>query len=143
MNPILRNILAVLFGWLSGSILNMGIIKVGHLVFPIKDLDPNDMDALARVMPTLDFKYFIFPFLAHALGTLCGAMLAGWIASSHKMKYSIGIGLLFLLGGIWVNYIIPGPVWFTITDIAFAYLPMAWMGGKIAQKFSKQSFKGL
>lgn len=135
--------MAVLFGWLAGSIINMGIIKAGHLVFPIKDLDPNDMDALARVMPTLDFKYFIFPFLAHALGTLSGAMLAGWIASSHKMKYSIGIGLLFLLGGIWVNYIIPGPVWFTIIDIAFAYLPMAWLGGKIAQKFSKQKFKGL
>lgn len=140
MNPILRNILAVLFGWLAGSIINMGIIQTGHLVLPIKDLDPNDMESLARVMPTLDFKYFIFPFLAHALGTLAGAILAGWIASSEKMKFSIGIGILFLLGGIWVNYLIPGPVWFTIADIALAYLPMAWLGGKIAQKLSKKSF---
>jgi hypothetical protein len=139
MNPILRNILAVLFGWLSGSILNMGLIRTGHLVFPIKDLDPDDMDALAQVMPTLDVKYFIFPFLAHALGTLLGATIAGWIASSQKMKFSIGIGLLFLLGGIWVNYVIPGPVWFTIADIAIAYLPMAWLGGKMAQKLSKKS----
>lgn len=137
MKPILRNILAVLFGWLSGSIINMGLIKTGHLVFPIKDLDPNDMEALARVMPTLDFKYFIFPFLAHALGTLAGAILAGWIASSQKMKFSMGIGMLFLLGGIWANYMIKGPIWFTIADIALAYLPMAWIGGKIAQKLSK------
>ena len=137
MKPILRNILAVLFGWLSGSIINMGLIKTGHLVFPIKDLDPNDMEALARVMPTLEFKYFIFPFLAHALGTLVGAILAGWIASSQKMKFSMGIGFLFLLGGIWASYMIKGPIWFTVADIALAYLPMAWIGGKIAQKLSK------
>ena len=140
MNPILKNILAVLFGWLAGSVINMGIIRIGHLMLPISDLDPNDMESLARVMPTLDFKYFIFPFLAHAFGTLGGATIAGWIASAQKMKFSLGIGFLFLLGGIWVNYLIPGPVWFAITDIALAYLPMAWLGGKIAKKLSKKSF---
>ena len=132
MNPIIRNILALVAGWLTGSIINMGLIQTGHTLIPIEGVDPSDMEALAAVMPTLDFKYFIFPFLAHALGTLAGAIVAGLLAVNHKMKFSLGIGVLFLIGGIMVNYMLPGPTWFAIADIVLAYIPMAWIGGKIA-----------
>lgn len=137
MNPILRNILAVVAGWLSGSIVNMGIIKFSHIILPIEGVDVNDMEAFAEVMPTLGPKYFLFPFLAHALGTLVGAFIAGLIAVNNKMKFALGIGVLFLLGGIVVNYMLPGPIWFTVVDILLAYIPMAWIGGKIALKMSK------
>lgn len=136
MNPILRNILAVVAGWLSGSIVNMGIIKFSHIILPIEGVDVNDMEAFAEVMPTLGPKYFLFPFLAHALGTLVGAFIAGLIAVNNKMKFALGIGVLFLLGGIVVNYMLPGPIWFTVVDILLAYIPMAWIGGKIALKMS-------
>ena len=132
MNPIIRNILAVIAGWMVGSIVNMGLIQLGHNIVPIEGIDPNDMEAFAAIMPSLDFKYFIFPFLAHALGTLFGAIVAGLLATSHKMRFSLGTGALFLIGGIMVNYMLPGPTWFAITDIALAYIPMAWIGGKIA-----------
>ena len=132
MNPVIRNILALVAGWLVGSIINMGLIQTGHTLIPIEGVDPSDMEALAAVMPTLDFKYFIFPFLAHALGTLAGAIVAGLLAVTHKMKFSLGIGVLFLIGGIMVNYMLPGPTWFAIADIVLAYIPMAWIGGKIA-----------
>jgi hypothetical protein len=139
MNPILRNILAIVVGWFGGSLINMGLIKVGHLVKPIEGLDPNDIDALAEIMPTLDYQYYIFPFLAHALGTFVGAFIAGWIAASHKMSFALAIGILFLIGGIMVNYMISGPMWFTITDIVLAYIPMAWLGGKLAIKRSNSN----
>ncbi len=136
MNPIVRNILAVIAGWFGGSMINMGLVKLGHMVFPIEGIDPNDMDALAAVMPDLTTEYFIFPFLAHALGTLAGAIIAGLIAFNHKMKFSLAIGGLFLLGGIMVNYMLPGPTWFVAVDILLAYIPMAWIGGKVALKIS-------
>ena len=128
MNPIFKNILAVIAGWLGGSVINMGLIQLGHKVFPIEGIDLNNMDELAAVMPTLDANYFIFPFLAHALGTLVGALIAGRIAVTNKMKYSIAIGGLFLLG----------PTWFAAVDILIAYIPMAWIGGKLAEKYRKQ-----
>lgn len=137
MNPIIKNILAVVFGWLGGSVVNMGLIKFGHKLLPIAGIDPNDMGSLVDVMPTLEFKYFVFPFLAHALGTLSGATIAGLTAASHKMKFSLGIGGLFLLGGILVNYMIPGPTWFAVVDIVVAYIPMAWLGGKLAGNISR------
>ncbi|MBX2965755.1 MAG: hypothetical protein KF845_06390 [Cyclobacteriaceae bacterium] len=138
MKPILRNILAVIAGLLVGSIVNMSLVKAGYVVLPLEGIDPNDMEALAAAMPTLEFKYFIFPFLAHALGTLVGAIVAGLIAASHKIKFALGIGVLFLIGGILACFMLPAPTWFVVTDLALAYIPMAWIGGTIAGKLSKR-----
>ena len=138
MNPIVRNILAVIAGWLAGGIVNMGLIALGSSVYPIEGIDPNDMEALAAVMPTLEAKYFIFPFLAHALGALVGAMIAGLIAATHKMKFALGVGVLFLLGGIAAVFMIPAPAWFVAVDLILAYIPMAWIGGKIAVNLSQK-----
>jgi len=137
MNPILRNILAVIAGWIVGSVINMVLIQVGHMMYPLEGVDPSDMEALAEVMPTLEAQYFIFPFLAHALGTFFGAAVAGMIAVNHKMKMALVVGVFFLLGGIMVNYLIPGPTWFNVLDIVVAYIPMAWIGGRIATNRSK------
>lgn len=134
MNPILKNILAVIAGWFVGSLVNIGLINLGHKLFPIIGVDINDMTAMAEIMPTLDAQYFISPFLAHALGTLAGAFVAYKIAVTHKMKFALGIGVFFLFGGIMMNHVLPGPTWFLITDIALAYIPMAWIGGKLAAK---------
>ncbi|WP_405371179.1 hypothetical protein [Nonlabens sp. Asnod2-A12] len=138
MKPLFRNIIAVIAGWLIGSTVNMGFITLGHSIYPIEGLDPNDMEDFAQIMPTLDAQYFIFPFLAHALGTLVGAIIAALIAANHKMKFALVIGILFLLGGIAINIMLPGPLWFTALDIIMAYIPMAFIGGKIALNFAKK-----
>ena len=138
MNPVLKNILAVVLGWLLGSIVNMALVYAGHSVFPIEGVDPNDMEAMAEVMPTLSSEYFIFPFLAHALGTLVGAFIAAKIAATRKMTFALVIGVIFLLGGIWVSTMIPAPTWFTATDLIIAYIPMAWLGGKLGSKGAKK-----
>jgi len=96
------------------------------------------MNSIIELMPSFEPKQFIFPFLAHALGTLVGAAVAYVLASSHKMKFALGIGVFFLLGGVAVNYMLPGPTWFLVIDILVAYIPMAWIGGKLAEKFSNK-----
>lgn len=141
MNIFLRNVLAIITGWLCGSAINIGLIKTGSSIFPIKGIDPNDMEAFAEIMPSLDPEFFIFPFLAHAFGTLTGAFVAALISKVHKMKVALIIGGLFLLGGILINYMLPAPSWFTISDILIAYLPMAWIGGKAVQLLAKDSRK--
>lgn len=140
MNLILRNVLAVIAGLVGGSIINMTLVKMGHGTFPIEGVNPNDMDALAAAMPGLDFQYFIFPFLAHALGTFVGAFLAGMIAATHKMKFALAIGILFLIGGIVACVMIPAPAWFMAVDLLLAYIPMAWLGGKMGMSIRKMRF---
>lgn len=137
MSPVIRNVLAVFLGWLVGSAVNMGLVQAGHAVFPIEGVDLEDLAALAKAMPTFSPSHFIFPFLGHALGTLAGAIIAGLMAGNNKMKLSLVVGFLFLLGGIAINYMLPGPVWFTVLDLVVAYIPMAWLGGIIALKLSE------
>ena len=74
------------------------------------------------------------PFLAHALGTLVGAFIAAKIAVSHKMRFALGLGVFFLLGGIAAVFMLPAPMWYNVTDLVLAYIPMAYLGGKMAVK---------
>jgi hypothetical protein len=111
------------------------------MALPIQGIDLNDMNALAEVMPTLDAHYFVFPFLAHALGTLGAAFIAYKIVATHKMKFSLGIGAFFLLVGIIMTRVLPAPTWFAIIDIALAYIPMAWIGGKLVAEVNRIKFE--
>jgi hypothetical protein len=131
---IAKNIFAIIIGWALGSAVNMGLIALGNMVYPIENLDVNDMEAYAAVIKTLEPQHFIFPFLAHALGTLVGAFVAYLIATDHKMKFALGIGFLFFLGGIAVNWMLTGPMWFTVLDLVLAYFPMAYLGAIIANR---------
>jgi hypothetical protein len=137
MKTIIRNILAVVIGWIAGSFINMTLINAGHRVFPIEGIDLNNFEELVAIIPHLDFNYFIFPFLAHAFGTLTGAFFAALIAPTHKMVFAFSIGSLFLIGGIIMCFLIPAPIWFIALDVLIAYIPMAWIGSKIAQKIAK------
>ncbi len=137
MNPVIRNILAVIAGAVSGSIVNMGIITVSGSIIPPPDgIDVTTMEGLKAALPLFGPQHFIFPFLAHALGTLAGAFVAAWIAVSQKMKFAIGVSGLFLFGGIANVFMLPAPLWFCIVDVAGAYLPFGYLAGKIAEKNS-------
>lgn len=139
MNPILKNILAVIAGIILGSVVNMGIIMLsGSIIPPPEGVDPSDMESLKSSMHLFEPKHFIVPFLAHALGTLAGAFVTALIAFSHKMKLALIIGLFFLLGGISSVFMLPSPTWFIVLDLVGAYIPMAWIGGLLAGQVSKK-----
>jgi hypothetical protein len=50
------------------------------------------------------------------------------------MRFALAIGLFFLIGGITSVYMLPSPVWYTVLDLVGAYLPMGYLGGKLAGK---------
>jgi hypothetical protein len=130
---MIRNILAVIAGVVAGGLLNSALIMLSSSVIPPPaGVDVTTAEGLQAGMHLLEAKHFIFPFLAHALGTLVGALVAALIAASHKMKFALGIGVFFLLGGIVASFMIPAPLWFKALDIVAAYLPMAWIGGRLA-----------
>ncbi|RLD66797.1 MAG: hypothetical protein DRI84_03990 [Bacteroidetes bacterium] len=134
MNTILRNILAVIGGIVIGGSVNMGIIMIsGSIIPPPEGADVTTMEGLKESMHLFQPINYLFPFLAHALGTLVGAFLAALIAGNHKMKFALVIGGFFLIGGFANVFMLPSPVWFTVLDLAGAYIPMAWIGSKIAR----------
>lgn len=132
---VLRNVVGVFLGLMVGGYLNMAIIENGHLLVPNPEgFDNSTMERLAETIHLLEPKHFMVVFLAHALGTLLGAIIASAIAAVRKTIVAMLIGAAFLVGGIMMVKAIPAPMWFNVMDLALAYIPMALIGGFIGQK---------
>lgn len=138
MNKIIRNIIALVLGAFIGGLINMTLIELSGNIIPLPDgVDNTTTEGIKASMKILEPKHFIFPFLAHALGTLIGAIIASKIAATHKFKFALSIGVLFLIGGIMMVNMVGGPLWFVLLDLIVAYIPMAYIGFKISGLFSK------
>lgn len=135
MNPILRNILAFVVSLFLGAMVNGFIISIsGSIIPPPKGVDIKTVEGLEAGIHLFETKHFIFPFLAHALGTFVAASLVSIFAASHKMKLALVIGLIFLVGGTMMVMMLPAPMWYNVVDLTLAYIPMAYLGGKLFAK---------
>ena len=134
---VLRNILAVVVGLIVGGGVNMALVIASpHVIPPPAGVDVSDMQSLSASMHLFEPKHFVFPFLAHALGTLVGALVAFLIAASHKPVFAFVIGACFLAGGILAARMIPAPTWFVVLDLAAAYVPMAFLATLLGRRIT-------
>ena len=132
MHPILLNSLAVLAGLVVGNVINMGIVMIsGSVIPPPEGADVTTAEGLQASIHLFEAKHYIFPFLAHALGTFFGALVAALIGVNRKLTVAMIIGGFFLIGGILAAVMIPASPWFVVIDLLLAYLPMAWLGARI------------
>ncbi|MGB0480008.1 MAG: hypothetical protein ACPGHD_04100 [Flavobacteriaceae bacterium] len=132
MNPFLRNGLAVLLGIFIGAIINFAVIFLSsYIVTPPTGVDVTNVDSVKANIGLYKPIHFLFPFLAHALGTLAGAVMAIKISNSKKTKVGFIVALVFLYGGVSMVTQVPSPLWFSIFDLAVAYIPMAWIATKL------------
>ena len=135
MPNLLRNAFALLAGIVIGGGVNMALITLGpSLIPPPAGVDVTSAEGLSKGMHLLEPRHFIIPFLAHALGTLAGALVAYVVAASHKAQIAWVIGAIFLCGGVAAIFMIPAPTWFVALDLLAAYLPMAWLGIQIGTR---------
>ena len=105
MNPILKNVLAVIAGLVLGGMANMGIIMLsGSVIPPPEGVNPADIESLKANMHLFEAKHFIMPFLAHAVGSFVGALVAALIAATHKMKFALGLGIWTMIGYYGCHY---------------------------------------
>jgi hypothetical protein len=131
MNPVIRNILAVFAGAVVCVLLNsllLGLL-MGLMGTP-SGFDPRDPSTYGL----LQAKHYVAPFLAHALPSFIGGALAAWLAASRRMAMALAVGALHMIGGIAAAIMIPAPDLFILADLSLAYLPMAWLGGKLVMR---------
>ena len=134
---ILRNILAFIIGAIVGGLVNMAIISIGPSIIPNPaGMDASSVESIAKSMALLEPRHFITPFLAHAIGTFFGALVAFLIAKSHKAIIAYLVGALTLVGGIAAAFMIPAPAWFIAADLILAYIPMAWLAILVGRRVS-------
>jgi len=135
MNDVLKNALAVLGGIFIGIFVNASIIKLGNLIVdPVPGIDTSDFNSIDNNIHLFKFKHFLTPWIAHSIGTLIGAFIAAKYAADNQMIYAFIVGLFFLTGGLTMAYLVQGEsILFNIADLGFAYIPMAWIGAKLAK----------
>jgi hypothetical protein len=135
MKTIVRGILAVIVGVVVGEAVNMALILLGpHVVPPPPGVDMTTAEGLRASIHLLEPRHFIFPFLAHALGTCVGATAAFLIAASHRSIYAYAVGVISLAGGVAATFMFPAPTWFVMLDLVAAYIPMAWIGTRVGRR---------
>jgi hypothetical protein len=133
MQPVARNFLSIIAGFVAGSAINLGLVTVGMSVVPPPEgMDVSSMESIRNNMKLLGPVNFVFPLLAHAIGTFAGAFVVAKLAASQQMIFAVGIGVVFLMGGIAMILNCGGPMWFIVTDLLLAYIPMALLGGYLA-----------
>ena len=138
MPNIMRNVLALFAGIVGGGVVNMALIALSPwLVPPPAGVDMSSAEGLSRAMHLLQPRHFIMPFLAHAVGTLAGALAAHLIAASHKALIAYAIGAVFLCGGVAASFMIPAPTWYIALDLLAAYLPMAWLAIQLGARMKR------
>lgn len=133
MKSIFKNIAAVVVGVVVGCAVNMGIIVIGAFIIkPPLGVDVTSTEHLKASIHLFEPQHFIFPFLAHAFGTFVAGLVAARIAVTHQLRFAVVVGCIFLLAGIVNVMMLPAPWWFYIIDLVFAYVPMAYAGGRVA-----------
>ncbi|MER3429631.1 MAG: hypothetical protein C4324_01055 [Blastocatellia bacterium] len=132
---ILRNFLAVMLGLLIGGFVNMAIVTAGSLlILPPPGIDPTNVESLRAGIDRLKPVHYVAPFLAHALSTFAGALVAALVSGSGRRIVAGIVGLFFLSAGIAAAAMMPAPRWFVFIDLVFSYVPMAWLGFRLSGK---------
>ena len=135
MPRFLRQTLAVVAGFVVGSLVNIGLILVsGHVIAPPAGVDVTTTEGLKASLHLFEPKHFVFPFLAHSLGTFFGAGVATLLAAGRTRGPAWIVGLLFLLGGIASVFMLPAPLWYSVLDLVVAYLPAAWLAHRLVAR---------
>lgn len=125
----------MVIGITIGMMVNMGTIMFsGQVIAPPEGVDVMDAGSIKAHLHLFEPKHFIMPFLAHALGTLVGALITAILAVNSKRRLAFYVGLFFLAGGVAASVMIPAPWWFITLDLLLAYLPMAWLAGRMASQ---------
>lgn len=132
----MKSILLSILGLFIGAVTNGLIVQLGtQLIAAPAGQDLSTEKGLAAAMANMQPIHFLFPFLAHAIGTFLGAFFVSKMKVERSLIHAMAIGFAFLAGGIMMVISLPEtPLWFILLDLILAYLPMAYLGYRLGNK---------
>jgi len=115
---MIRKILAVIAGIITGGI-SVGIVqKIGHSIYPMPEgMKGDDMEAMKNYVETAPFMSLFFVIISYAVAALVSGFVSTKIANDRKKIYAVICGIIFLIQSIYMMSILPTPVWFWVLGI--------------------------
>lgn len=129
---MVKKVIAVLLGVLTGIV----VVTLGDLLstwaFPTGEtVDFNNPTAVEAYMNKLPFGALIIMAGSWLLSAFFGGLMSAYIYITKPGQVSVVTGVILLIGSIINLYMIPHPLWMTITAV-LGYIPMARIGGQVA-----------
>ena len=122
----MRDIIAVLVGWIVGMAANRAFVFLSVALYPMPDgVTFEDKEGFAVYVETLPRVAFLIVLVAHLSQAFFGALVAAKISRKRPMVVAMIIGVLSLIGGYINMQSIPLPTWMWIEMPL--YLVFAWL----------------
>lgn len=133
----MRNLLAVILGVMVAGIAAAGVESLGHSLYvppAVAADDPRAPEVYASYIKTAPFLALAFPLLAWAAGAFVGGAVAAYVAAGRRTcRFGTIVGLVFLIMGAMMMWMIPHPWWFMLAA-PFACLIPGWFGGLVGAR---------
>ena len=127
---MLRNIAAVIAGLVVGMIVNLALIQLNTVFFPLPDgVDMTDTAQMKDAIQGMPVAAWILVFAAHLGQAFVGGWVAARLGASRRMMLAMIVGVLSLAGGIANAAMLSAPVW-TWIEMPF-YPVVAWLAGRM------------
>jgi len=134
---MLRRLLAVVAGLVTGMIIVALVEGAGHALWPPPaGTDLRDPEQLKALLPTLPIGALLAVVVAWALGAFGGGWMAATLARSPREALVVGFLLLCL--GVLTMVQIPHPLWMWVAGVAVP-LPAAWFGARLRPKEARRA----
>ena len=129
-----KGILPIFAGMATAMLVIFLMEFISHSVYPIpQGVNLKNKEDLIAMINGMPLGAFCFILLGYAFGSFSGGLVAAMLSTEKRIRTSLIVGTVVMLGGVMNIIMIPHPMWFTIATF-FAYLPFAYLAGYIVQK---------
>ena len=130
-----RNILAVICGFVAFFLLILAVQKLGHAVYPPPtDVDFTDAEQARTYVETLPIGAILFVGLSYMLGAFGGSVVASVVGTLKPLYFGVTIGGVVLAFTLMNFFIIPHPWWFMIAA-PIAIVLASYAAIQVTQRF--------
>lgn len=127
---MLRNAGAVIAGLVVGMTVNLALVQLNTVLFPLPNgIDITDTAQMRDAIQDLPAAAWIVVFAAHLGQSFVGAWVAARLGTSHRMILAMIVGVVSLGSGIANAIMLSTPAW-TWLEMPF-YLVVAGMAGRM------------
>ncbi len=134
---MVRNILAVIAGFIVGGIFVTLFQWIGHQIYPIPaSVDQSDMASIGEYVKTAPIGALITVLVAQSLGSFFGGLVTGMIAVAKNTAALIYGFLALIMAGLNV-FLISHPVWFVLVSLLLP-IPLALIGSRVGGMFTAE-----
>ena len=126
---MIRSILTVIFGVLTGSVTVWVLELAGHRFFPAPaGIDLQNIEAFRQYIATSPTGMLMSILAAWAGGAFVGGLIAALLSERRRGLHALAVGGLQTALAVAQFTIVPHPTWFMLLGVTI-FLPFAGLGG--------------